>query len=71
MISQGLFHRCKALLRNPSVTALVIVVDSAEFLSTGLPLDRYDQLHWVGGALSIESRLIEAALRKALVCPPK
>jgi hypothetical protein len=40
--------RCRALLQNPDVQALIVVVDSDEFLKTGLPLDRFDEVHMVG-----------------------
>jgi cyanophycin synthetase len=48
LVASGLFMRCRALLQNPDVQALIVVVDSDEFLKTGLPLDRFDEVHLVG-----------------------
>lgn len=48
LLASGLFMRCRALLQNPDVQALIVVVDSDEFLKTGLPLDRFDEVHMVG-----------------------
>jgi cyanophycin synthetase len=48
VLGSGLFTRCRALLQNPSVEALIVVVDTDEFLKTGLPLDRFDEVHLVG-----------------------
>lgn len=48
LLATGLFMRCRALLQNPVVEALVVVVDSGEFLKTGLPMDRIDEVHWEG-----------------------
>jgi cyanophycin synthetase len=48
LVGSGLFMRCRAMLQNPSVEALIVVVDSDEFLKTGLPLDRFDEVHLVG-----------------------
>lgn len=48
LTSPGLFMRCIALLRSPEVEALVVVVDSDEFLETGLPVDRLDSIHTAG-----------------------
>jgi len=44
----GLFQRSIALLRRREVQALIVVLDSPEWLETGLPLDRIDALHLVG-----------------------
>jgi cyanophycin synthetase len=48
LLASGLFMRCRALLQNPCVEALIVVVDSDELLKTGLPLDRFDEVHLVG-----------------------
>jgi hypothetical protein len=48
LLGPGLFTRCRALLQNPCVEALIVVVGSDEFLKTGLPLDRFDEVHLVG-----------------------
>ncbi len=48
IVSHGLFRRCFALLRSSDVEALVIVVDSDEFLEQGLPFDRLDRVHTFG-----------------------
>ncbi len=41
---QGLYERTRTLLLNEQVEALVLVVQTDEFLRTGLPVDRIDQL---------------------------
>lgn len=48
LVGSGLFARCRALLQNPCVEALIVVVDSDEFLKTGLPLDRFEEVHLEG-----------------------
>jgi cyanophycin synthetase len=48
LMGSGLFMRCRAMLQNSCVEALIVVVDSDEFLKTGLPLDRFDEVHLVG-----------------------
>lgn len=48
LVGSGLFMRCRAMLQNLRVEALIVVVDSDEFLKTGLPLDRFDEVHLVG-----------------------
>jgi cyanophycin synthetase len=48
LLGADLFVRCRALLQNPGVHALIVVVESDEFLKTGLPLDRFDEVHLVG-----------------------
>ena len=49
---KGLFLRCTALLRRRDVEAIVVVVDSPEFLKFGLPFDQINEIHLVGDALS-------------------
>jgi cyanophycin synthetase len=66
LTSQGLFMRCRAMLRNPDIEGLIIVVDSPEFLTTGLPLDQFDELHWVGSADSTVSKEMIIKLKKAI-----
>ena len=39
---QSLFQRCRALLMNRHVEALVVVVQTDEWLYTGLPVDRFE-----------------------------
>ena len=46
--SIGLFNRCKALLQNRMINALVVVVDSDEFSLKGLPFDEVSELHFAG-----------------------
>jgi cyanophycin synthetase len=48
LVGSGLFMLCRAMLQNLRVEALIVVVDSDEFLKTGLPLDRFDQVHLEG-----------------------
>jgi cyanophycin synthetase len=49
---KGLFLRCTALLRRRDVDALIVLVDSPEFLNTGLPLDRFSAVHVVGDPMT-------------------
>ena len=48
----GLFSRCSALLLDPTVEALILVVQTDELLATGLPADRLTQVHACAGKLS-------------------
>jgi len=48
--ARGLYGRCMALLMDPEVEALVMVVQTDELLETGLPLGRIDQIRDVSGA---------------------
>lgn len=48
LVGSGLFMICRAMLQNLRVEALIVVVDSDEFLNTGLPLDRFDEVHLEG-----------------------
>lgn len=41
---ESLFNRATALLKNKSAEALVLVVQTDEFLKTGLPIDHFDRL---------------------------
>lgn len=41
---RGLSRRCRALLMNPRMEALILVVQTDEFLHTGLPFDRVARL---------------------------
>lgn len=41
---ESLFNRTTALLKNKSAEALVLVVQTDEFLKTGLPIDHFDRL---------------------------
>lgn len=47
----GLHARCRALALSPETEALVLVVQSDEFMQTGLPFDRITSLHEAEGAL--------------------
>lgn len=47
----GLYARCRALVLSPDVEALVLVVQSDEFMQTGLPFDRISSLHEADSAL--------------------
>lgn len=44
LASTGLHARCRALLMHGELEALVIAVQTDEFLATGLPVDRIDRL---------------------------
>jgi cyanophycin synthetase len=45
VVALGLYERCMALLLDPEVEALIMVVQNDELLETGLPLRRIDQIH--------------------------
>lgn len=45
LAARGLFGRCMALLMEPDVEALVLVIQTDELLGTGLPLSRIDRIH--------------------------
>ena len=49
---QALFMRAKALLLDPCVDALLLVVQTDELLYTGLPVDSIDRLHVVDNQLA-------------------
>ena len=42
--AHGLYGRCMALLMDPEVEALVMVIQTGELLETGLPLSRIDRI---------------------------
>ncbi|MCK4975078.1 MAG: carboxylate--amine ligase, partial [Sulfurimonas sp.] len=48
---KGLHQRCKALLLNSQVQALILVIKTDEFLYTGLPIDGISQITNTGGDL--------------------
>ena len=56
---KSLFKRCKALLMNCQVEAIVLVIQTDEFLHTGLPIDRIDQITTTAGELTAWNRLNE------------
>lgn len=62
MPAQHLFDRCTALLLNRRVDALLVVVQNADLLESGLPFDRFDALHWVPDPAGVGAVLGEAAL---------
>lgn len=45
--ASGLYGRCMALLMDPDVEALVMVIQTGELLGTGLPLSRIDHIHFL------------------------
>lgn len=47
----GAFFRARALLMDPQVAALVLVLQTDEWLSTGLPVDRLSRLEMGAGSL--------------------
>ncbi len=53
---QSLFKRCKALLMNCQVEAIVLAIQTDEFLHTGLPIDRIDQITTTAGELTAWNR---------------
>lgn len=51
--AEGLFGRCNALLMNQDVEALLIVIQTDEFLSTGLPVDSIDKVSLINRRLEV------------------
>jgi cyanophycin synthetase len=49
----SLYARCKALLMYPDVDTLILVVQTDEFLHTGLPVDRIERFEIVSRKLSV------------------
>jgi cyanophycin synthetase len=43
--ANGLFERCMALLMDPNIEALVMVIQTDELLTTGLPTSRIERIH--------------------------
>lgn len=52
MAADGLFERCLALLMDRDVTGILIVVQTDEWLETGMPVDRFAALVVCPGAIS-------------------
>jgi len=52
MAVSGLFRRCLALLMDQSVTGIVAVVQTDEWLETGMPVDRFTALAACPGEIS-------------------
>lgn len=42
---QSLYKRCQALLLNPQVEALILVIQTDEFLYTGIPVDQFTHIN--------------------------
>lgn len=59
----SLYRRCKALLLDRRVEAIVLVVQTDECLSTGLPVDRLDRMATAGGGRLRQSRWPDATER--------
>lgn len=57
LTQDGLFNRCRALLINRLMEALIIVIQTDEFLFTGLPVDSIDQVEVVNHNLTTSSSL--------------
>jgi len=64
--AQGLFSRCLALLCDPATEALAVAVQTGEWLQTGLPFDRTDQLVDCGDSLLDYGQLPQAVVRARL-----
>ena len=62
----GLFGRCLALLCDPRIEALAVAVQTGEFLSTGLPFDRPDQVIDCGDDLLNTAGLPQTVVRARL-----
>lgn len=48
LTAKSLFDRCRALLVDPGVTGLIIVIQNNELLKSGLPVDRIDSVTIAG-----------------------
>jgi cyanophycin synthetase len=67
---EGLFTRCRSLLMNRHCEALLIVIQTDELLSTGLPIDSVNQVTVVNhslvihhlGELSLKPKPVDAIL---------
>lgn len=55
----GLFGRVRSLLMNRAVERLIVVVQTDEFLRTGLPVDRFEQVKRFDRGLKINPELLE------------
>lgn len=64
--SQGLFARCLALLLDPATEALAVAVQTGEWLQSGLPFDRPEQLVDCGDPLLDCGELPPAVVRARL-----
>ncbi|MCF6310507.1 MAG: carboxylate--amine ligase [Sulfurimonas sp.] len=58
---KGLYKRCKALLLNHQVQAVILVIQTDELISTGLPIDGINQITNTGGKL-VSSKNIDKEL---------
>lgn len=65
--AQGLYARTRALVLAPEVEVLLIVVQSDEFLETGLPLEAVDTVHTVNHAIQSVREQDGAARREHLM----
>jgi len=52
MAADGLYARTRALVLQPNLQALVLVVQTDEFIDTGLPIEGVDAVHWVDAEIS-------------------
>ena len=76
---QSLFNRVTALLTNKSVEALVMVVQTDEFLKTGMPVDNFDRLihinnemvHWEDSDKVVSSTVQEELLQQLQIFEQK
>lgn len=66
LVGSSLFLRSRAMLHNSLIDALIIVVDTDEFLKTGLPLDRFDGVHLVRDVSSHSHSPLEQQLVGAM-----
>ena len=65
MPSTGLFQRTRALVLNPEVEATVLVVQTDEFLETGLPLEFVDLIN------HIDEQLVPYRSKEGLLSPDR
>ncbi len=65
MPSTGLFQRARALVLNPEVAAMVLVVQTDEFLETGLPLEFVDLINHV------DEQLVSFKSKDGLLSPKR
>ena len=69
LASQGLYARCQALLARRDVDAIVMVLDTPEFLTTGLPVDRVNRIEREGQTETAATRSLLGLLGRYASAP--
>lgn len=55
LAKEGLFTRCRSLLMNRSCESLLVVIQTDELLSTGLPIDSINQVKVINHNLAVQN----------------